>query len=492
MDQSEDTAQDKAAAQQLSIDQLLEQIRAEARYLEQEEGLSMAVDKVPLPLRELPVWEYQPEPFPVRAVYHVNEFLVYDDIEFVVNAFRGILQREPDETGLDGYTRLLRRHGDKVKVTALIDLLESDEGRARNVRVMGMRWERWEHRFRDKWWFKRPTIRTLYDIAKYRLRNDQLDYSLVNDRRQRLASERASKYLAEQHQLFDYMRQREQQIEAQHETLQHKLERYRRETQLARQDLLIQQQRVNLLLDKLKEAGVEDASAVKAELSAFADDKLDAFYLAFENECRGDEADIKQQLAVYLPRLEQATLTLETPLLDIGSGRGEWLSLLKEKQVPACGVDVSPVLVNHCRQRELAVTLADAIEYLVGLETSSLGAITSFHVIEHLPFDQLYTLVEQCHRVLSPGGVLIFETPNPENMNVGSHTFYHDPTHRNPITPTMIDFLLRHLGFVDVELERLHPYPEDARVAGLDALTDRVNGAFCGPQDFAVIGTKPA
>ena len=75
---------------------------------------------------------------------------------------------------------------------------------------------------------------------------------------------------------------------------------------------------------------------------------------------------------------------------------------------------------------------------------------------------------------------------------VGSHTFYHDPTHRNPITPTLIEFLLRHLGFIDTDIERLHPYPDEARVQGMDPLTDRINGAFCGPQDFAISAVKPA
>ena len=55
-----------------------------------------------------------------------------------------------------------------------------------------------------------------------------------------------------------------------------------------------------------------------------------------------------------------------------------------------------------------------------------------------------------------------------------------------------IDFLLRHLGFDATGIERLHPYPESARVNGFDAVTERVNGAFCGPQDYAIIGYKPA
>lgn len=89
--------------------------------------------------------------------------------------------------------------------------------------------------------------------------------------------------------------------------------------------------------------------------------------------------------------------------------------------------------------------------------------------------------------MLMPGGKIIFETPNPENVLVGSHTFYHDLTHRNPLTPTFCTFLARYTGFSNIEIRRLHPYSPDAQVEGSDSLTERFNGHFYGPQDFALI-----
>jgi O-antigen chain-terminating methyltransferase len=104
----------------------------------------------------------------------------------------------------------------------------------------------------------------------------------------------------------------------------------------------------------------------------------------------------------------------------------------------------------------------------------------------------LYGLVAEAWRVLKPHGVLLLETPNPENPLVGSHTFYHDPTHRNPLTPTAMQFLLQYHGFEQVNVLRLHPYPESARLPGEDLLTERMNGLLCGPQDFAVVGRRSA
>jgi len=475
------------AEQPRPIDELLDLIRLEARYLERENGVAMAAERTPAALRELPEWRHRPEPLPARTAYHVNEFLVYEDIEFVVNAFRGILRREPDESGLDTYTTLLRRRGDAVKLEIVLSLLESGEGRERGVRVLGIPWK---HRYRNAWWM-RKWVRTAFDIAGRRLRDGLPESSLQNETRRRADRDRVGAYLSRQSAVFDYILGRERQREAERDTLRDDVNRYRRELARARRDLAVQQQRVNLLLDKLPDAasGTDPAR----ELAAHAADKLDAFYMAFEDECRGDEARIREQLGVHLSRLPpDGLVAAERPVLDIGSGRGEWLALLAERGIPARGVDISPVLVEYCRDKALDVTLADALVYLERQPDGAFSAITAFHLIEHLPFDRLFGLVEQCHRVLAPGGRLIFETPNPENVLVGSHTFYHDPTHRNPITPTMIEFLLRHLGFADVCIERLHPYPESARVYGDDPLTERVNGAFCGAQDFAATGGKAA
>jgi hypothetical protein len=49
--------------------------------------------------------------------------------------------------------------------------------------------------------------------------------------------------------------------------------------------------------------------------------------------------------------------------------------------------------------------------------------------------------------VLQPGGLLIMETPNPENLVVGANTFYLDPSHERPIPPPLLAFAAEHAGF---------------------------------------------
>lgn len=229
-------------------------------------------------------------------------------------------------------------------------------------------------------------------------------------------------------------------------------------------------------------------------------DKLDAYYIAFEDACRGTREEIRNNLKVYLPLLAQTIPELaaqensnekQLEVLDLGCGRGEWLQLLNENNWRTAGIDTNKIMVQDCLNADLNVEEADATIYLKQQAADTVSVITAFHMIEHIPFADLLSLFEETIRILKPGGVIIFETPNPENILVGSHTFYHDSTHTNPLTPTSMEFLARYTGFSNIQIKRLHPYPDAAKVSGDDPLTERVNGHLCGPQDYAIIAKKP-
>ena len=221
--------------------------------------------------------------------------------------------------------------------------------------------------------------------------------------------------------------------------------------------------------------------------------RLDAFYAALEDEFRGSRQEIKERLGVYLAKLTQAGIGGEAmPILDVGCGRGEWLELLREHQFHASGVDLNRVLLAICREQGLPVMEADAVEHLRSLPEASLGAVTAFHVIEHLRLPQLLDLLDAARRVLKPGGIAIFETPNPNNLFVSSRYFYIDPTHRHPIPLELGRFLAEARGFERVEILELQPWPAEHRVdTGTGGeVAARFNECFYGPQDYAIIGWK--
>ena len=217
---------------------------------------------------------------------------------------------------------------------------------------------------------------------------------------------------------------------------------------------------------------------------------LEALYVAFEERFRGSREEITERLKVYLPLLRNAAVGEEAlPILDLGCGRGEWLELLRDEGLHARGVDASAAMVEASRQRGLEVCLGDGPGHLRGLPDASLGGVTGFHIIEHLPLRALIEMLDETVRVLKPGGIALFETPNPENVLVGSNNFYLDPTHHKPLPSLLVQFLAEYCGLSRVEVRKLNPPPHEMRVHGSE-LAERFNHYFYGPRDYAVIGWK--
>jgi len=266
-----------------------------------------------------------------------------------------------------------------------------------------------------------------------------------------------------------------------------------REIARLRAQQTVQEGRIALLIHARNESPESSGPVPSQRLHQEELHDMDALYAALEDEFRGGRREIKERLSVYLPKLMEAGIGSESmPILDVGCGRGEWLELLRERQLQAMGIDLNRVVLAMCRDCGLPVTEADAIEYLRSLPEASLGAVTAFHLIEHLTLPQLLDLLDAAKRALKPGGLAIFETPNPNNMFVSSRYFYLDPTHRHPVPPLLGRFLAEARGFARVEILELHPWPEENHLdtrAGGDVAA-RFNECFYGSQDYAIIGWK--
>jgi 2-polyprenyl-3-methyl-5-hydroxy-6-metoxy-1,4-benzoquinol methylase len=142
------------------------------------------------------------------------------------------------------------------------------------------------------------------------------------------------------------------------------------------------------------------------------------------------------------------------PVLDVGCGRGELLSLLREAGVEARGVDSDEGMVTRARRLGVDVEHDDGIAYLDRLEPASLGAVTAIHVVEHLPYEQLERLFAAARTALRPGGLLVAETINPHSLSAFK-TFWVDPTHRGPLFPEVAFTLALIHGFASAEI--VHP-----------------------------------
>lgn len=173
----------------------------------------------------------------------------------------------------------------------------------------------------------------------------------------------------------------------------------------------------------------------------------DDFYVAFEEKFRGSEELIKERQKKYLKFINPLKILKdEVKALDIGCGRGEWISLLNENGFNARGIDVNESMVRLASQKGLNAAVNDALGELKSLDENSLDIITAFQVVEHIKFDDVLELIKEAKRVLAPCGILILETPNPENIMVGTQWFYLDATHKNPIPCELLSFATHYYG----------------------------------------------
>ena len=256
-------------------------------------------------------------------------------------------------------------------------------------------------------------------------------------------------------------------------------------------EMLDQRRRLGLLLEAVRRHPDQPLdSDQQAILADTQDHLLDALYVEFEARFRGSRELIKQRQHVHLPVITEAGAgTRERPVIDVGAGRGEWLELLREQGLVARGIDLNTAMVEACREHGLDCIFGDAVGELAKLASGSVGAVTGFHIIEHLPFRVMVALFDEALRVLAPGGVILFETPNPANLQVGSRWFYLDPTHNNPLPGEMVSMIAEARGFNRVRIQPLHPMTQTFDAID-KRLGEQLDALLHGPQDYALIAYK--
>ena len=227
----------------------------------------------------------------------------------------------------------------------------------------------------------------------------------------------------------------------------------------------------------------------------------DTNYFLFEERFRGSREVIKQRQLAFLPYFENCS-----HVLDIGCGRGEFLEILRDHNISGIGVDVNADMVSYCRSHQLDVQQADAIAYLEKLEDKSLDGIFIDHVVEHLEPEYLIRLLVLCYQKLKFGYYLVVETVNPLSF-VSFVNFYIDLTHKRPIHPETLQFLISEAGFRECDKKFFSPVSNESRLkritnrSTLDEAAQKnvevynnniemLNTILFGAQDYAMIGKK--
>jgi len=217
-------------------------------------------------------------------------------------------------------------------------------------------------------------------------------------------------------------------------------------------------------------------------------------YFDFEDHFRGSREHIKEVQKEYLKYFVD-----KKNVVDLGCGRGEFLELLKENNIPAKGVDSYNEFVQYCLLNEMDVIQEDAIEYL--RRHKNIDGIFAGQLIEHLTTDEIITLCNLAFEALSDKGVIVLETPNPTSLAIYTHAFYIDPSHTKPVHPLTMQYYLEKAGFSKIEIL----YTESSKLpmeiptitgGGIENLLEfnesmkRVSDILFGSQDYAIIAYK--
>ena len=490
------------------------------------------VQRYKLDTRERSLPAFDPSPAEVYdRPYQWMELIQLEDEALIRAAYPTLLGRKAEAIELQQGLHQLRSGFDKFEILAA--LRYSPEGNAQNTEVHGLRRAKLKNTLRripvlGKLLLSAYSVvsiesRNRYYVARLdllsrqnKLQSDallasrdqfnvmqaQLYAQLDLQKGQQLHLDELSSYLQAQQRALDA---HEQKLNTQKSTLkEHQGVLEETSTQLKHLEAELNQERktqqelrARLAHLERRPRQVAASASASADVAPLGAEPLDvstsipdSFYLAFENRFRGDAETIRARQSYYLPILDTvAPLNAGLPLVDIGCGRGEWLNMLPER-FARIGIDLNSMNVEACIEQGLKVVQQDALVWMANQPENSLAVVSAFHVIEHLSFEQFNRLLDECQRVLAPGGVIIFETPNPENIVSAATHFYTDPTHIHPLPPAFTEFLVEFKGFADVAIHRLNPIPREYALNEDSEVARRCDVLFYGPQDYAVTASK--
>ncbi len=251
-------------------------------------------------------------------------------------------------------------------------------------------------------------------------------------------------------------------------------------------------------LSTLEKRAVSGGSAAKIVYQEKAsapvsDDYADIDYFDFENRFRGSIESVKKSQEAYLKYFSN-----KKHVLDIGCGRGEFLSLMKDNGINAEGVDIYEPYTDYCNSKGLKAQCGDGTAYLAKMHKTD--GIFVGQVVEHMKTGEIIALCNTAYEKLEKGGCIIIETPNPTSLSIYTNAFYIDPSHIKPVHPLTLQYFLEKAGFTDVEIiyteqsRPSHSIPE-LKISGgeseeFNKAMKKVSDMIFGSQDYAAVAIK--
>ena len=136
----------------------------------------------------------------------------------------------------------------------------------------------------------------------------------------------------------------------------------------------------------------------------------------------------------------------EAVIYEVACGPGLLLKWLVERGYSrASGTDSSTPQIELARSMGLPAKLVDSLEDLAKAADNSVECIFALNFYEHLPKEVFLDFLQECQRVLKPGGRVILQGPNADSPLVGRN-LYNDITHYWAYTSVSLNALFGMFG----------------------------------------------
>lgn len=185
-----------------------------------------------------------------------------------------------------------------------------------------------------------------------------------------------------------------------------------------------------------------------------------ADYVSHNDSSRGISASIYRIAREFMLRRKRKMVCSATGLkngniLDIGSGTGHFLSVMKEGGWQTRGIEIN----DKAREFSIAEFGLDILPQgsIGSLPSASFDAITLWHVLEHI--QDPFTHVVEILRLLNPGGVCLIALPNCSSTDAGFYkefwAAYDVPRHLWHFTPETFKLFAEKSGFDIISVRSL-------------------------------------
>ena len=165
----------------------------------------------------------------------------------------------------------------------------------------------------------------------------------------------------------------------------------------------------------------------------------------------------KKPFTTYPKRLikeltKRFKLDVNSSILEMGCGRGEFLNEFISLGMKGFGVDISNYAKNFCKNADIKVS--DITKEKLPYPDNYFDIIYSKSFIEHFYYpDEVF---KEAYRVLKPSGIFINLTPEWKYIY---RSFYEDFTHRTPFTKKSLEDIHAITGFKDIKVESFKQLP---------------------------------